>query len=206
MLIHRAVRTVSLAVMIGSLTLGAQQPSHSPVTDQDLVAGLKNPARWLTFSGNYNGQRHSPLTQVTPQNVTGLAPRWIFQTEVAARGRGFETTPIVADGVMYITGNANTAWAIDARTGREIWRYRRTLPDLLRVCCGQVNRGFGILGDLLYMGTLDAHLIALDRKTGAVVWDVTVEEPRNGYAITVAPLVVQDKVIVGAAGGDFATR
>ncbi|PYR00425.1 MAG: hypothetical protein DMF96_03540 [Acidobacteria bacterium] len=86
----------------------------------------------------------------------------------------------MADGVMYITGNANTAWAIDARTGREIWRYRRTLPDLLRVCCGQVNRGFGILGDLLYMGTLDAHLIALDRKTGAVVWDVTVEEPRNG--------------------------
>src|SRR5712691_6167153 len=207
-MISRALRTTALIIAVGCAPLAAQQAASSapPVTYQDLLDGLKDPTRWLTFSGNYNGQRHSPLTSITPQNVTGLAPRWIFQTEVAARGRGFETTPIVADGVMYITGNANTAWAIDARTGREIWRYRRTLPDLLRVCCGQVNRGFGILGDLLYMGTLDAHLIALDRKTGAVVWDVTVEEPRNGYAITLAPLVVQDKVIVGAAGGDFATR
>ena len=86
-------------------------------------------------------------------------------------GRGIETSPIVMDGVMYVTGNANTAWALDARTARPIWSYRRNLPANYSesVCCGPVNRGFGILGDRLYMGTLDAHLIALDRKTGKVL-------------------------------------
>src|SRR5438552_768090 len=90
------------------------------------------------------------------------------------------------DGAMYVTGNQTTAWALDARTGRRIWSYRRKLPDLMRVCCGMVNRGFAVLGDRLYMGTLDAHLVALDRRTGAEVWDSTVEEPKNGYAITLA--------------------
>ena len=107
---------------------------------------------------------------------------------------------------MYITGNNNHAWALDARTGRLIWHYQRRLPEVLRVCCGMVNRGFAILGEKLYMGTLDAHLVALDRKTGSVIWDATVEEPKNGYSVTLAPLVVRNKVIVGVAGGDFASR
>ena len=198
-----------LAVVAGSLPVVAQQRQTQParsVTAVDLQAGLKDPGRWLTFGGNYGNQRHSPLTQITPQNVAGLRPQWLFQTEMPAPGRGFETTPIVADGVMYITGNNNTAWALDARTGRPVWSYRRRLPEVLRVCCGMVNRGFAILGDRLYMGTLDAHLIALDRKTGTVIWDSPVEEPKNGYAITMAPLVVKDKVIIGVAGGDYATR
>ena len=104
---------------------------------------------------------------------------------------------------MYLTGNNNHAWALDARTGQQIWHYQRTLPDQLRVCCGMVNRGPAVLGDKLYMGTLDVHLVALDRKTGKVLWDATVEEPKNGYAITLAPLVIKDKVIIGVAGGDY---
>ena len=203
----RIVRVAVLMIVGGGLTIGAQQPASSwPVTNQDLLDGLKDPTRWLTFGGSYSNQRHSPLTQITPQNVEGLRPQWMFQTGVVAPGRGFETTPLVVDGVMYITGNNNTAWALDGRTGRPIWSYRRKLPDLLRVCCGMVNRGFAILGDHLFMGTLDAHLVALDRKTGAVIWDSVVEEPKNGYAITLAPLVIRDKVIVGVAGGDYATR
>src|ERR1700681_3238134 len=206
-MVRRIVRLAALIIAAGGLSVAAQQQGGSqPITFQDLLGGLKDPGRWLTYAGDYSAQRYSPLTQITPANVKGLLPQWMFQTLVPAPGRGLETIPILLDGVLYITGNNNNAWAVDAHTGRPIWRYQRTLPPVLRVCCGPVNRGFGILGDRLYMGTLDAHLVALDRRTGAVIWDVAVEEPKNGYAITLAPLVVKDKVIVGVAGGDYATR
>ncbi|PYR27614.1 MAG: hypothetical protein DMF92_15975 [Acidobacteria bacterium] len=187
----------------------APRMSTRAITEQDLLAGLKDQTRWLTFSGEYNGQRHSPLTQLTPQNIGGLVPQWIFQTDIAGfPGRGIETTPLVIDGVMYVTGNNNQAWALDARTGVPIWRYRRTLPANFSayVCCGPVNRGFGVLGDRLFMGTLDSHLVALDRKTGAVIWDVAVGDITKANAITHAPLVLKGQVIVGVAGGDFSSR
>src|SRR6266478_1587368 len=165
MKVRHVIRLTLLMIATGGLGLAAQQAAPArnepavslppapamaikPVTDQDLLGGLKDQTRWLTFSGDYNGQRYSPLTQLTPQNVGGLAPAWIFQTDVPGfPGRGIETTPIVIDGVMYVTGNSNTAWALDARTGVPIWKYRRTLPSNFSafVCCGPVNRGFGIL-------------------------------------------------------------
>src|SRR5665213_326054 len=95
------------------------------VTSQDLLNGLKNPGRWLQYSGDYTGQRHSPLTQITPQNVSRLSPQWSFQSDTVALSRGFEATPLVVDGVIYTTGPNGSAWAIDARTGRTFWRYRR---------------------------------------------------------------------------------
>jgi alcohol dehydrogenase (cytochrome c) len=201
----RAFQLSTLAIALGCVSALAQPPASQPVSPQMLLDGLKDPTRWLMFGGDYTAQRHSPLKQLTPANVGRLAPRWLFQTLTPAAGRGFETTPIVLDGVMYITGNNNHAWALDARTGQQIWHYQRTLPEV-RVCCGMVNRGAAILGERLFMGTLDAHLVALDRKTGKVLWDSTVEEPKNGYSVTLAPLVVKNKVIVGVAGGDFATR
>jgi alcohol dehydrogenase (cytochrome c) len=195
---------ITLAAAVGAAAVFAQGPTAGrSVTSDDLLAGLKDTASWLTYSGDYTGRRHSPLTQITPDNVAQLVPRWTFQTEIAAPGRGFETSPLVIDGVVYATAVSNRAWAIDARTGRSIWRYARTLPAGVKVCCGQVNRGFAMLGDRLFMGTLDAHLVALDRKTGAVAWDVTVANNQEGYSITMAPLVVKDKVIVGVAGGDY---
>ena len=160
-------------------------------------------SRWLTFGGNYANQRHSPLTQITPDNVNRLVPQWTFQTGTLGN---FETTSLLRDNVLYVTGPQNVAWAIDARTGRQIWRYRRELPPNLTACCGLVNRGFGVLGDKLFMTTLDAHLLALDMKTGAVVWDATLEDYKTGYASTIAPLVVKDKVIVGVAGGEYGIR
>jgi alcohol dehydrogenase (cytochrome c) len=196
-------------VGIGGLAVAADGPTHVRVTADDLVAGLKNPSRWLTFSGNYTGQRHSPLTQITAQNVRSLVPQWVFQTDIPGLpGRGIETSPIAVDGILYFTGNNNQAWAVDGRTGRPLWTYRRTLPQnfATSVCCGPVNRGFGILGDRLYMGTLDAHLVSLDRQTGGVVWDVAVGDSKLANAITAAPLVVGNKVIIGVAGGDFSSR
>jgi alcohol dehydrogenase (cytochrome c) len=200
---------VSLWFLTYVTVFAQQQTAPAPITGQDLLDGLKNSSRWITFSGDYTGQRHSPLKLLTPQNVAGLVPQWVFQTDVPGLpGRGLENTPLVVDGILYVTGNNNQAWAIDGRTGRPIWSYRRRLPAnfTASVCCGPVNRGFAILGDWLYMGTLDAHLVALERKTGDVMWDVAVGDLENANAITAAPLIVRNKVIIGVAGGDFSSR
>ena len=182
-------------------------PPLTAITSQDHLDGLKNTSRWLMYSGDYTGRRHSPLTQVTPGNVGRLAAQWAFQADNMVAGRGFEGTPLLLDGVLYVTGNNNTAWAINVRTGEQIWRYRRNLPPGLTYGSANAsNRGFAALGDLLFMGTLDAHLLALDRRTGKLVWDQTVENFKVGYAITQAPLIVKDKIIIGIAGGDIPTR
>src|SRR5689334_5688687 len=190
-MIRRIVSITVLTLTLGLLVTAAQQQNAlRPISDQDLLDGLKNPSRWLTFSGEYSGQRHSPLKQLTPQNVAGLVPQWVFQTDIPGLpGRGIENTPLVVDGILYVTGNNNQAWAIDARTGRSLWTYHRRLPPEIstKVCCGPVNRGFGILGDRLYMGTLDAHLVALDRKSGDLLWDVAVGDLNKANAITEAP-------------------
>src|SRR3970282_935558 len=151
---------LALLLGAGSGVLAAQQPAPPPlVTAQEILDGLQaDGSRWLTFGGDYTNQRHSPITQLTPENVDRLAPRWTFQTGTLGN---FETTPLLRDNVLYVTGPQNVAWAIDARTGRQIWRYRRELPENLTACCGLVNRGFGALGDKLFMVTLGAHLLSL---------------------------------------------
>lgn len=155
------------------------------------------------YSGDYTGQRHSPLKQITPANVNQLKAVWAFQSGVLGK---WEASPLIIDGIVYTSGQDNNAWAIDARTGRMIWRYRRMLPTGLKVCCGNVNRGLAIYRNKLLMTTLDAHLVALDIKTGTVVYDVVIDDYRKGYAATVAPLIVKDKVIVGIAGAEFGIR
>jgi alcohol dehydrogenase (cytochrome c) len=173
----------------------------------ELLAGFKNPSRWLSYSGDYSGTRHSPLTQITPANVSRLVPQWTFQSETAASGRGFEATPLVVDGVIFMTGSNNYAWAIDARTGRTLWRYRRELPSgLTSGALYPVNRGFAISGRRLFMVTLDAQLAAFDAASGTIEWQVPFEDFKRGYSSTPAPLIVKDKVIVGSSGGEFPTR
>src|SRR5262249_10244903 len=144
-----------------------------------LNAGLADPSQWLTHSGDYSGRRHSPLTQITPANVAELRAAWTFRTGVAGK---WEASPLVIAGAVYATVPNNTDWAIDAKTGQQIWRYQREQPlNDLSVCCGPVNRGFAAFTDLLLMTTLDAHLVALDRKTGAVVYDVAIDDWHKGY-------------------------
>lgn len=177
--------------------------SAQSITDADLAKGLSDPTRWLVVSGTYDGQRLSPLTQITPTNVGQLAPQWTFQAGVTGQ---FEATPVVLNGVLYVTGPQNHAWAIEAKTGKQLWHYQRALPAGLKVCCGPVNRGFAIYGNKLYMTTLDAHLLAMDPKDGKVIWDIELADFKLGYASTVAPLVVKGKLIVGMAGGEYANR
>jgi alcohol dehydrogenase (cytochrome c) len=200
----RFVPIACLATMLGAVMLRAQQ-APPPISQQDLLDGLKDDGTsWLTFGGNYSNHRYSPLTQINPANVSRLVPQWTFQTATLGN---FEATTLVRDNVLYVTGPQNVAWALDARTGRQIWRYRRELPATgLTACCGLVNHGFAALGDRLFMTTLDAHLLALDMKTGAIVWDVTLEDYKKGYASTLTPLVVKGKVIVGVAGGEYGIR
>ena len=200
-------RTFIGLVALASAMLAAQVPSLPEVTFRDIVDGFKNTSRWLTYSGDYSSRRHSPLTQITPDNVANLTVQWTFEAENMARGRGFEATPLLLDGVLFMTGTNNWAWAIDARTGKQLWHYRRQLPTGLTYGGGNiVNRGFAILGDRLFMATLDAHLIALDRSSGDLLWDTTLADFKLGHAATLAPLVVKDKVIVGNSGGDMPTK
>ena len=208
MILKRFLGTLILVILTTEIQPPVlAQSAESGVTYEDLLNGLSEPSSWLTYSGDYTGQRHSPLTMITPENVQDLVPIWTFQTGTMTRGRGFETTPLVLDGVLYVTGSNNLAWALDARTGRPFWQYRRNLPDDLTYgSSAPVNRGFGILGDRLFMVTLDAHLLALDRRTGSVLWDIELADYRIGYAATLAPLVIDDKVIVGISGGEYPTR
>ena len=179
--------------------LAIAQTTSGPITFERIQNSNREPQNWLTYSGNNMGQRYSLLTQITPQNAKGLEMAWLWQARSIEK---FEATSIVVDGILYTIQAPNDVVALDAKTGRPIWTYAyRNLPEA-RNCCGQVNRGLAILGETLFMGTLDAHIIALNTKDGALLWKTKVAEARDRYVITHAPLVVKDKVIVGTAGGD----
>src|ERR1700676_452267 len=170
--------------------------------ERQLNAG-KEPQNWLTYSGNLMSQRYSQLDQITPQNAKNLELKWVFQARSLEK---FEATPLVIDGIMYTVQAPNDVVALDPLTGRVFWTYSYSPSPLSRPCCGRVNRGVAVSGDTLFMGTLDDHLIAVDAKNGRPLWNTTVAKPEAGYAITHAPLVIKDKVIVGVAGGEFGIR
>lgn len=177
--------------------------AQAQVTVQRLVDSTKEPQNWLMYSGDYAGHRFSALDQIATTNASGLVPKWAYQTMAGGK---FETTPLVVDGILYGTGQDDRAYALDARSGRPIWQYQRALPADIRPCCGRVNRGLAILGDKIFLGTLDAHVIALDAKTGNVVWDVNAVDYRGGYSFTLAPLAINNLVIVGVSGGEYGIR
>jgi len=190
-----------MKILMGLLVAGML--SQAQVTFERIRHAEREPGNWLTYSGNYSSHRYSPLDQINPENVKNLRPSWVYQIGALDKA---ETTPLVVDGVMYITESPSNVTALDTRTGRVLWSFRRAVAKDVRICCGQVNRGVAVLDDLVFVGTLDAHLIALDARTGSVRWDVTVADYRTGHAITVAPLAVRDKVVVGIAGGEFGIR
>ena len=168
-----------------------------------ILASGNEPQNWLTYSGSTMSQRYTTLNQITPQNIKNLELQWQFQARSLEK---FEATPLVVDGILYTVQAPNSVVALDAVTGRIFWTYPYVPARTARPCCGQVNRGLAILGDTLFMGTIDAHLIALDAKSGKPIWNVAVAKAAAGYALTHAPLVIKDKVIVGTAGGEYGIR
>jgi alcohol dehydrogenase (cytochrome c) len=173
------------------------------VTVDRLFHAADEPQNWLTYSGTYDGARYSPLRQIDVSNVRNLELKWILQAQVSG---SWEASPLVVDGVMYLTERPNDVLAVDARTGRLFWIYTYAGRTDYKVCCGANNRGLAIAGDTLFMGTLDAHLVAIDARNGRVIWNVPVADYAKGYSITVAPLVVKDKVVVGVGGGEYGIR
>jgi alcohol dehydrogenase (cytochrome c) len=173
------------------------------VTFERLVTSAKEPQNWMTYSGDYTGKRFSSLDQINITNAQTMVAKWVYQTGASGK---LESTPLVVDGILYATGQDDRAFALDARTGRPVWMYQRQVPGDIRPCCGRVNRGLAILGDKVFMGTLDAHVIALDSKTGAVVWDVVAADYRTGHSFTVAPLAVKGLIVIGISGGEYGVR
>jgi alcohol dehydrogenase (cytochrome c) len=176
---------------------------HAQVTFDRILHADKEPQNWLTYSGSTMSQRYSPLAQITPGNVNNLQLQWAFQARSLEK---FEATPLVVDGTMYLTQAPNDVVALDAATGDIKWLYSYSPSREARLCCGRVNRGVAILGNTLFMATIDAHLVAIDARDGKVLWDTAVAKPEAGYAMTHAPLIVKDKVIVGTAGGEYGIR
>src|SRR5260370_22054075 len=173
--------------------------ARAQVTFERLLNSGKEPQNWLTYSGDYSGRRFSALDQINIKNARSLTAKWVDQT--GATGK-LEPTPLVVDGILYATAQDDRAFALDARTGRPVWMYQHQVPADIRPCCGHVNRGLAILGDKVFLGTLDAHVVALDAKTGNVVWDVVAAEYQTGYSFTVAPLAVKNLVVIGVSGGE----
>jgi alcohol dehydrogenase (cytochrome c) len=188
-------------VVAGTWTLSGQAPAGLPVTYQRLLNADQEPGNWLMYSGNYSGWRFSRLNQINAQNARNLRVKWLFQ---GRHNEKFETTPLVVDGIMYLTRPENAIYALDALTGRQLWMYEHRNPDRTFNCCGRVNRGLAILGTTLFMNTLDMHVIAIDAKSGRELWKTKMFDhmAAGGYAAPGAPLIVKDKLIVGMAGGE----
>jgi alcohol dehydrogenase (cytochrome c) len=189
--------------LVCSMVFAAVLSLHAQVSWERLLNAGSEPQNWLTHSGTVLGQRYSTLSEITPDNVRNLELKWVFQARSFEK---FEATPLVVDGVMYTVQAPNDIVALDAATGRVFWTYNYTPSALARPCCGRVNRGVAIAGETLFMGTIDARLIAVDAKNGKPLWNREIAKPGQGYAITHAPLVIKDKVLIGVAGGEFGIR
>ncbi len=173
------------------------------VTQDLLSRAASDGNNFLHTNGDYNQLRYYPNRQINVSNVGKLRPAWIFQMEVK---ESLETTPIVVNGIMYVTSAFNHVYALDARTGEQIWHYKHKMGPVTVYCCGPNNRGVAAFGDMVYMGTLDAKLVALDAKTGKLVWEQQIADPELGYSETMAPTAVNGKILIGTNGGEYGVR
>ena len=174
-------------------------PVSAQVSSDRLLNAADEPENWLNYSATYDNNRYSRLDRITRDNVTSLEIKWIWQARSLEK---FEATPLVVDGILYTVQAPNDIVAMDAATGRVFWTYHyENLPEA-RACCGSVNRGLAISGETLFMGTLDAHLIAVDAVSGNLIWKTKLADAADFYSITMSPLVVEDKVMIGTGGGD----
>jgi alcohol dehydrogenase (cytochrome c) len=193
--------TMAEHVITGNLP---SNPAANVTSERIARAPAEEPGNWLTYHGSYDSQRFSRLNQISTANVSGLSQAWQMYLPVP---HGFTTTPLVVDGVMYFTTGGHTGvYAVDAATGKELWHYTAAVVEGVSACCDWVNRGVAIGDGKVFFTTLDAKLLALDARTGQLLWEQMMEDWREGYTATVAPLFVKDKVIVGISGGEYGVR
>ena len=207
-----AGEAIDQAVLSGKTAGGeVAPPVVADVGYERILNARSEPENWLTYYGAYNGQRFSPLDQINTENVKRIGPAWIFQAGTTGLIAGastysFEAAPIVVNGIMFLSGWDGWVWALDAKTGTEIWRYKHATPFDVSLCCGNVNRGVAVAKGKVFFVTPNAHVLALDATTGKRVWDRTYGDVRAGESATVAPLIVKNMVIVGSSGGEFGVR
>ena len=187
----------------GEVKAGTLYGDMMHVTQDMLNRADGDANNFLHTNGNYEQTRYYPASQINTGNVKNLRPAWIFQTEIV---ESLETTPIVVNGVMYVTTSFNHIHALDARTGEELWHYKHKMGPITTYCCGPNNRGVAVYKDKVYMGTLDSKLVALDARTGRVIWDVQIGDPELGYSETMAPTAVNGKILIGTNGGEYGIR
>jgi alcohol dehydrogenase (cytochrome c) len=206
-MIKQAFAFVSLTGFLFAQGRGGPANKEAPVTNVPFERILKadqEPQNWLSYSGNSMSQRHSRLTQITPANAGNLTLKWVFLPRTLDKE---EVTPLVVDGVMYTIQSPNDVIALDAATGKTIWTYlHKPAAGTVNPCCGNLSRGVAILGDKLFLASLDAQMIAIDAKTGKELWKTQAADYKQQYSFTVAPQVVKDKVITGVAGGEHGIR
>jgi alcohol dehydrogenase (cytochrome c) len=201
----RFIRISLLAALAFTLTLPAQAQAPTGVIDVKPSDLLQKEIRenWVSYNGDYTGRRFSSMAEVTPANVSHLAAKWVFHTRNAGV---LQVTPVVVAGVMFLTGS-NDAYALDAKTGKQLWHHAREVTTgLIDDASGHINRGVAVLGTRIYMETDNAHLLCLDARSGNVLWDILYATNNRNFGATSAPLIVKDKVLVGTSGGDDGVR
>lgn len=193
-------------LLVSLALLGGLSGSAQTITSEQIENAAGDTSSWLTYGRDYSGHRFVDLKQITPGNVDRLQPAWVFAT--GGDNRGLQATPLLYKGVLYVSADDSRVFALDARTGAKIWSYTPEISDEAErvYCCGSINRGVALSGDNVYIGTMDARLVALDRETGEVAWESEVVDWRQGYSITGAPLALKDMVLTGVAGGEFGIR
>lgn len=202
--IAAGVAAVGVAPAIAQEVGGGTLYGNMQTVTQDMLNRAEGDGNnFLHTNGNYDQTRYYPARQINVDNVKNLRPAWIFQTEIV---ESQETTPIVVNGIMYITTAFNHVYALNAKTGEQIWHYKHKMGPITTYCCGPNNRGVAAYGDKVYMGTLDAKLVALDGRTGKLVWEQQIADPEQGYSETMAPTAVNGKILVGTNGGEYGIR
>jgi len=194
---------ISSAVQAQEVQGGTLYGNMDVVTQDMLDRADGDANNFLHTNGNYAQTRYYPASQINKDNVRKLRPAWIFQTEVV---ESMETSPLIVNGIMYATTSFNHVYALNAATGEQIWHYKHKMGPITTYCCGPNNRGVAALGDKVYLGTLDAKLVALDAKSGKVVWETQIADPELGYSETMAPTAVNGKILIGTNGGEYGVR
>ena len=201
---HVLASGFTLAFFFAATSAFAQEvPKKINVTQQQLTGAGGQSANWLHTNGSYAQTRYFPGKAINTANVGKLKVAYVFQTEVV---ESMETAPIVVNGVMYLTTSFNHVYAIDAASGKPFWHYKHKMGPVTTFCCGPNNRGVAIAGGKVFMGTLDAKLVALDAKTGKLAWETQIADPEKGYSETMAPTVIDNKVLIGTNGGEYGIR
>ena len=199
-----ALLSLTTSIVQAQEVQGGTLYGNMDVVTQDMLDRADGDANnFLHTNGNYAQTRYYPASQINRDNVKRLSPAWIFQTEVV---ESMETSPLIVNGIMYATTSFSHVYALNAATGAQIWHYAHKMGPITTYCCGPNNRGVAALGDKVYLGTLDARLVALDAKSGKIVWNVEIADPELGYSETMAPTAVNGKILIGTNGGEYGVR